>query len=350
MGLTMKLYEQIAENIIESIHSHKYGNNKIPTERELCQKYNVSRQTIRKALLICEENGLIDKRQGSGIYLSSSFQRTMNQCVIIVPDKEEYIYPEIITNLEKNLSTINFTLKIYESHDSNIKEKKILEDLLKINVNTLIVTSSRNNLPTPNEDLYNKMLKKKTKIVFLGNPYPNLHNVSYIKFDDYYSGYSLAKRIKSNEQNWCAIFLTDDRRCIDRYYGFIQCMADNDYIYNENNIHWITHSDLLEIRYNNNINCIKKILSKYENTPNIFICGQDEIAYSTIIQLKNTRKLNDEIEFFSFLSSYLKNILDVRLHSYEVDQSLLYTKIIEMILTESKKEKEVLTLPSSLNY
>ncbi len=211
--------------------------------------------------------------------------------------------------------------------------------------------SSRNNLPTPNEELYDKLLENNVKVIFLGNPYPNLHRFNYIKYDDFYSGYSVAKRIiKSDEKNWCAIFLNDDRGNIDRYYGFIQCMSDNDHQYNEDFIHWITYKDLMNIRYNNNPICIRNILTSYDNTPNIFICGQDEIAYSTIMQLKNTRKFSSEMEFFSFYSSYLRTILDVNIHSYEGEKNQLYSKIIELILSKNKKEKEVTTLPSTLYY
>ncbi len=345
-----KLYEEIAATLADSIRNKEFGTIKLPTERELCIKYAVSRQTIRKALEKCEEYGLIEKRQGSGIYLSSAFQKSVNKCAIIVPDKEEYIYPDIISDLEKILLGINFSLSIYESHDSNTEEAAILKFLIDNPVSNIIVISSRNNLPTPNEVLYNSLTTKKTNVIFIGNPYPNITNCSYIKFDDFYSGYSVAKRIKSTEKNWCAIFVLDDRGCIDRYYGFTQCMADNEYSYNENNIYWITHKDLMEIRYNNNSQCIKEILDTYTNTPSVIICGQDEIAYSTITHLKNTRKISEDISVFSFIRSYMSSLCDFPIHIYDGEKSLMYSKIVELLLSERKKEKEVITLPSSLIY
>lgn len=41
---------------------------RLPTESALCHTYNVSRQTVRKALSVLESEHLIEKRQGSGSY------------------------------------------------------------------------------------------------------------------------------------------------------------------------------------------------------------------------------------------------------------------------------------------
>ena len=38
----------------------------LPSENELTKKYNVSRETIRKALTLLLENGYIQKKQGKG--------------------------------------------------------------------------------------------------------------------------------------------------------------------------------------------------------------------------------------------------------------------------------------------
>ena len=41
---------------------------KLPTEQELSRQYRLSRQTVRHALRLLEEEGLIRRRQGSGSY------------------------------------------------------------------------------------------------------------------------------------------------------------------------------------------------------------------------------------------------------------------------------------------
>ncbi len=44
-------------------------NEQLPTERDMCEKYGVSRITVRHALSLLEQQGLIRKRQGQGIFV-----------------------------------------------------------------------------------------------------------------------------------------------------------------------------------------------------------------------------------------------------------------------------------------
>ena len=44
--------------------------NKLPSEQELCRRYHVSRQTVRQALNLLTQEGLIEKRHGSGSYIT----------------------------------------------------------------------------------------------------------------------------------------------------------------------------------------------------------------------------------------------------------------------------------------
>nr|WP_314074493.1 GntR family transcriptional regulator [uncultured Roseococcus sp.] len=60
-------YRQIADELIAQIRGgmHPIGSM-LPTETELCTLYSASRHTIREALRLVEEAGLVSRRQGSG--------------------------------------------------------------------------------------------------------------------------------------------------------------------------------------------------------------------------------------------------------------------------------------------
>ena len=66
----MKKYEFVVQDIISKI-SQKLISEKLPTERELSESYNVSRFTIRKALEKLQSIGIIYIKSGSGIYILS---------------------------------------------------------------------------------------------------------------------------------------------------------------------------------------------------------------------------------------------------------------------------------------
>ena len=56
-------------NILKELLLKNTGNGvyKLPSESILCERYHVSRQTVRTALRLLEEEGLIEKRQGSKV-------------------------------------------------------------------------------------------------------------------------------------------------------------------------------------------------------------------------------------------------------------------------------------------
>jgi GntR family transcriptional regulator len=65
------LYYQLMDIIVEKIDSGIYKeNDKIPSERELCDYYQVSRSTVRKTLLELEKDGYIYIEHGKGTFVS----------------------------------------------------------------------------------------------------------------------------------------------------------------------------------------------------------------------------------------------------------------------------------------
>ena len=65
--IIMTKYEAVAQAIKNDIENGVYKEGQpIPTEELLTAQYDVSRQTIRKALSLLVEDNLIIKRQGSG--------------------------------------------------------------------------------------------------------------------------------------------------------------------------------------------------------------------------------------------------------------------------------------------
>lgn len=71
------LYYQIREDIRNKIHSKEYPpNSMIPTEAELCEMYNVSRVTVRRAVLDLVKEGLLNRGKGKGTFVSEYYGMT----------------------------------------------------------------------------------------------------------------------------------------------------------------------------------------------------------------------------------------------------------------------------------
>ena len=74
------LAERLELLILKNIQA---GIHKLPTEQQLCTRYHVSRQTVRMAMAILEEKGLIVRKQGSGAYITGRSQKPLgNVCLL----------------------------------------------------------------------------------------------------------------------------------------------------------------------------------------------------------------------------------------------------------------------------
>lgn len=68
----LPLYYQLYDIIVDKIEGGVYSeDDKLPSERELCEEYDISRATVRRAMVELEKNNYIYKRQGKGVFISS---------------------------------------------------------------------------------------------------------------------------------------------------------------------------------------------------------------------------------------------------------------------------------------
>lgn len=74
-----RLYRQVAEQIRVLIETGELKpGSRLPPERELAERFAVSRPTVREALIVLEVEGHIQIRMGSGVYISSRPRQALN--------------------------------------------------------------------------------------------------------------------------------------------------------------------------------------------------------------------------------------------------------------------------------
>ena len=67
-----RLYERVAKDLEAQIARGDFAlGERLPAERRLAQIYGVSRPTIREAVIALELDGVVEVRQGSGVYVVS---------------------------------------------------------------------------------------------------------------------------------------------------------------------------------------------------------------------------------------------------------------------------------------
>jgi len=70
---SQRLYRQIADQLAELIRSGEFKpGDRLPSERDLSAQLNVSRASVREALIALEIDGLVDVRVGLGVFVNAA--------------------------------------------------------------------------------------------------------------------------------------------------------------------------------------------------------------------------------------------------------------------------------------
>ena len=65
-----RLYKTVADDLLRVIDSGEYNiGERLPAERDLATKYNVSRPTVREAVIALEIAGRVEVRKGAGVFI-----------------------------------------------------------------------------------------------------------------------------------------------------------------------------------------------------------------------------------------------------------------------------------------
>ena len=99
------LYVQLTESLIESITKKMQPNDKMMSERDICQLYDVSRTTVRLALAELENSGYIYKRHGRGTFVSGALKERKNLM-------DNYSFTDHMRQLGKEPQTIVVTFEM----------------------------------------------------------------------------------------------------------------------------------------------------------------------------------------------------------------------------------------------
>lgn len=305
------LYKSIASELRDQIEKNiSFGINKLPTEQKLCETYHASRQTIRQALLLLEQEGLIEKRQGSGIYITGKLSNpNKNQICIMISSDQEYIYPDILEDIHSTLSMHGFSDRVYITENQVAKENAILKELLKNPPRGIIAEGCRTAFPNPNVALYEQLVQKGTFVIFLFNRYLNHEASIYIKGDNRYGSALLVRHLaEEGHKKIGGIFKSDDLQGLERYGGFMDTMLQLDLPINDWQIGWFQSSDLDALRSHRDTSFLKKILKENLANCTAVVCYNDEIAYWLIKELNQAGyQLPGDMAVTAFDNTYLSN-------------------------------------------
>lgn len=309
-------YQSIADSLRQEIESGQY-NRLLPTEQLLCQRFQISRQTVRRALSMLEDEGLITRRQGSGSHLRERTEpETVLNCTIAVVTTyiSDYIFPSILRGMEAVLTANSSAPLLFATQNQIATERKTLQTLLTMrDLDGVLVEGSKTALPNPNLDLYRKLIDRGVRLVFFNGTYPELAAIPSVLADNYGGGKLLVEHLnRKGHQNIAGIFKNDDMQGTLRYAGYAETLRNLGLPLEDSRISWYnteTRKSFYSEAY------LDAVLESFQGCSAI-VCYNDEVAIRVVSHLKKRGvAVPEEMAVVSFDDSQYSELAPVRITS-----------------------------------
>ncbi len=310
-------YLQLAAALQAEISMGSFPD-KLPTEKELAQAHRVSRQTVRQALDHLVSLGFIEKRQGSGSWVLSGARTGGSSRVAIVTSYiDNYIFPSILQDIQNILTRRNYSALLYATQNRPALERDILQNLLRQNVDGLIVEGAKTALPTPNLDCYERLDRAGIPVIFLHGCYRELKDAVCVSDDNFGGGYLLVRHLLAKGHTKIAgIFKSDDIQGHQRYAGFLAAMRDAGLSIQDDRTYWYTTEERRFLLDYGHTEMLEHFLHFYLRDCTAVVCYNDEIADRLIRHLLRAgRKVPGDIAVVSIDNSYYSDLCPVRITS-----------------------------------
>ena len=340
-NISQKIKKEISQRLVT-------GDMALPTEKELCEKYSCSRQTIRKVLSDLKDENLISSRQGSGYRLTGlNPDAGRNHICLLFTRPDEYIYPSLIYDIEKSISSnadVPMSVSVFETRNDFYRERVILKELLQ-NPPLAILAECFSLMKNPNSDIYRNLEKKGCSVIFLYGAYRNMPGIPSVTEGTYDAAYSLVSSLHSSGcRRICGVFRNTNPQESAMLYGFLSALRDLDLPFDKEKyiIEGENNSD-------SDSDSASAILTLCK-TSDAIIFGSDEYAYPYVKHLRDLKILNlSDKKVFSFDNSYLSQVNSFHLKSFSHPREPLASAIAERILAIIKGQPKIsIVLPYQL--
>lgn len=247
-------YQAVIDWIISEIENgHLKPNDRMPSEKELCEKFGLSRQTIRHATGVLEKRRIITRVRGSGTYVGASRlaerrPKTMNVAVMMT-FAYSYIFAPVLIGISSVLEEHGYSAQVYFTDNSKRKEEKILKNLLETdNIDALLVEPSKSALPNTNRRYYEELKARSIPILFVNASYRDF-DAPCISLDDTSVAESAVDLIAgAGHVHIGGLFHAEDAQGQERYLGYVRAIEKHGLPLEEEHVLWLDTTAVSDLK------------------------------------------------------------------------------------------------------
>lgn len=341
MGRNKQLkYYEIAEELRSRILNGKVKpKDKLPSENELSAAYQVSRQTVRKALQILQDEGYIYTEHGRGTFCSEMIchRKVSKNIAVITTYLSDYIFPRVIQGIDEVLTENGYSILLKNTNNSRSREAKCLEELLQKDIDGLIIEPSKSQIFCKHLNLYAILDEYRIPYVFIQGTYAQMEDKPHILMNDRKGGFLITDYlIQRGHKNIIGIFKSDDIQGQERHKGYIEALQKAGISYDPDKVIWYYTED----RKNHPYEKIRQMAKRRDKIPfDAVVCYNDQIAIQVLKGLEEENiACPGEVAVTGYDNSYLASTCRIPLTTIAHPQERLGEMAAELLLKLIRSE------------
>ena len=204
---------------------HYEADQKIPSEAELMERFNVSRGTVRQTLAELVNEGVIYKKQGLGSFFSGKSEENDAQeqsglIGVITPNMFEYIYPQVLQGINDVVHQKRYNVVLSGSEGDSENEYPHLEQLLARGIEGLIFEPAGSPKRFQETRVFKLIQSLSIPVVFMDWALDNTQ-VSYVSLDDVEGGFRATNYLlEQGHRRIAYIYMSNHVPGFLRYKGY----------------------------------------------------------------------------------------------------------------------------------
>lgn len=333
MDKKLKYYELMEDLHHKIISGEIRPGEKLPSENTLSAEYAVSRQTVRKALQILQNEGYIYAEHGRGTFCSEMMRHTgsSRNIAVVTTYLSDYIFPRIVQGIDQVFTENGYSILLKNTKNSRSLEAKCLEELLQKDIDGLIIEPSKSQIFCRHVNLYQMLDEYKIPYVFIQGVHAQLKDRPQILLDDCRGGYLVTRHLISlGHRRIVGIFKSDDTQGQQRHKGYVQALQEAGIAYDPDMVVWFYTEDRRTHPYEK----MRQMAKERKERPfDAVVSYNDQVAIEVI------RALNDmglcvpeDVSVTGYDDSYLAETCRVPLTTVSHPQEKLGEMAAELLL------------------
>lgn len=192
-------YQEIKQALLE-LASQSRPHSKLPSRKELCERYLVTRTTVDRAVNELMSEGYLYSLNGSGTYVADHATNGLAlahegvNMAVLLPNIMEDTYPGILRGIEDAMQISGVNVSICNTDNDFEKQISYIQRLFRSHVDGIIIIPAISEVGNGSDHLRDLLENISFPVVFCNRSIPGVHK-PLVTCNDYYGGYIATKHL-----------------------------------------------------------------------------------------------------------------------------------------------------------